>query len=43
MGDIPLTNYLEILAVNDENVALAGTDKVFYNLVLEDAGNSNAR
>jgi len=42
MGDVPLTNYLEIVPVNSQNTAIAGTDQVFYNLVVEDLGDSNA-
>jgi hypothetical protein len=42
MGDVPITNYVEFLAVNDENTALTGTDSVFYNLTVEDNGDSNA-
>lgn len=42
MGDIPLSNYVEVVPVNSENVAITGTDQVFYNLVIEDLGDSNA-
>jgi len=42
MGDVPVTNYVEFLAVNSENTALTGTDQVYYNLVIEDNGDSNA-
>lgn len=44
MGDIPLSNYLEVTPINDTNPALSGigSAKAFFNLVLEDDGNSNA-
>jgi len=44
MGDVPLSNYLEVTPINDENSALSGIGdaKAFFNLVLEDDGNSNA-
>jgi len=40
-GQVPLSNYVDVVAVNSENIALAGTDKVFYDLILEDGGDSN--
>lgn len=44
MGDIPLSNYVEITPINSENAALSGigVEKVFFNLVIADAGDSNA-
>lgn len=42
IGDVPLSDYVEAVAVNSENTALTDNNKVFYQLVLEDAGNSNA-
>ena len=44
MGDVPLSNYVEVTPINSENAALSGLGdpKVFFNIVLEDDGNSNA-
>lgn len=42
MGDIALSNYVEITPINSANVALTGADQSFTNLILTDDGNSNA-
>jgi hypothetical protein len=42
MGDIPVTNYVKAVAVNSENLPLAGDEKYFYTLTIEDEGDSNA-
>jgi len=41
-GQVPLSNYVDVVAVNSENTALTGADKFFYTLILEDDGDSNA-
>lgn len=42
MGDIPITNYIDVKTVDSTKVAATGTDQAFYSLVVKDRGNSNA-
>lgn len=44
LGNVPLTNYLEVTPVNSGNDALSGlgSPKAFFHLIVEDEGNSNA-
>lgn len=42
MGGVPVTDYVEAVVTNSESVALTGTDSSFYNLIVDDQGDSNA-
>lgn len=42
LGGAPITDYVDIIAVNSENGALSGTAYTFRSLTVTDAGDSNA-
>lgn len=42
VDNIKLSEFVDIIPVNSENGALAGTSNYFYNLALRDEGNSNS-
>lgn len=42
LGGAPITDYVDIIAVNSENGALSGTAYTFRSLTVADAGDSNA-